>query len=66
MDLIGGVHMIDISSFLLWLSSVYLLPLSDDHNQKPEKDRHDDASADADADAAMFKRWFGILNMRFI
>ena len=56
--------MIDISSFLLWLSSVYLLPLSDDHNQEPEKDRQDDANADADADddaASEFNRWFGIL-----
>ena len=61
MDLIGGVHMIDISSFLLWLSSVYLLPLSDDHNQEPEKDRHDDANPDADADADEFNRLLGTL-----
>ena len=50
MDLIGGVHWIDISSFLLWFWFVYLLPLSDDHNQEPEKDRYGDANADTDAD----------------
>ena len=56
--------MIDISSFLLWLSSVHLLPLSDDHNQEPEKDRHDDANPDADADADEFNRLLGILMLK--